>query len=83
MSGVTFSYMELSTCTSHDDTKPTDHAVRTGRSLLPPHMTDDVLKSSSLNAFLEKCQTSECYNPAKTFFMRNETGCAEAINLVR
>jgi hypothetical protein len=58
--------MELSTCTN-DDIKPTDRAVRTERSLLPPHMTDAVLKSSSLNAFLEKCQTSECYNPDKTF----------------
>jgi hypothetical protein len=44
---------------------------------------DATLKSSSLKAFLANGQIPEFPNPAKTFFMISETGCAEAIILLR
>ena len=52
-SGFTFSSQDLSNCTIVDVVKPTDRAVRTDCSLLPPHKTDNALISSSLKAFLE------------------------------
>jgi hypothetical protein len=66
----------------------TDNAVRTQRSLLPPHDTDTASKSSprkallengQVKALLENGQVPEFSNPAKVFFMMNESGCAEAI----
>jgi hypothetical protein len=46
---------------------------------------DATLKSSSssLRAFIANGQIPEFSNPAKIFFVINETGCAEAITLVR
>jgi len=49
--GVTFFSKELPTCTIDGVVKPTDHAVRTQGSLLPPHKADATLNSLSLKAF--------------------------------
>jgi hypothetical protein len=42
---------ELPTCAIDGVVKPTDHAVRTQGSLLPPHNADATVKSLSLKAF--------------------------------
>jgi hypothetical protein len=57
----------------------TENAVRTQRSLLPPKKTDTTSKSSSPKALLGNGQIPEFSNPAKVFFMMNESGCSEAI----
>lgn len=77
------SFPELPTCVIYDTVKPTDHAVRTEGSLLPPHTIDAASKPSSLEAVLENGQISEFLNPAKVFFIRKETECAEMILLAR
>ena len=55
-SSVTFLSKDLPTCAIDNVVKPTDRAVRTQDSLLPPHSADFALKSSSLKAFLENYQ---------------------------
>jgi len=74
---------ELPTCATYDTIKPNDHVVRTEGSLLPPHTTDAASKSSSLEPLLENGQISEFLIPAKAFFIRKETECAEMIILVK
>ena len=71
------------TCVIYDVVKPSDHAVRTEGSLLPPFTIDAALLSSSLEALLENGQISQFLNPAKVFFIRKETEYAEMIILVR
>lgn len=69
-SGVSSFYKELPTFATDDDVKPHDHTI-------------DVILKSSLETFHENGQTPEFSNPAKIFFMINETGCAEVIIHVR
>jgi len=51
-----FLFQELPTCAVGVDIKPTDRAVRTQDSLLPPHSAGFALNISSLKTFLENCQ---------------------------
>ena len=76
--GVNLFFKELSTCATDDDVMLTDNAVRTQRSLLPPHRTDTTSKSSR-KALLENGQIPEFSNPAKVFFVMNENGSAGAV----
>ena len=81
-SGVTVFSTELPTCATDGVVKPTAHAVRTVL-ITPTTYNGCHLKSSSLKAFLANGQIPEFSNPAKIFFMINETGCAEMIIVVR
>jgi hypothetical protein len=63
---VTFLPKDLPTCAIDDVVKPTDSAVRTGRSLLPSHKTDISFKSAPIKkGFLETAKYQNLQTPTK------------------